>query len=121
WAASGWGSLAEPPPGAGAGLSGVGLIDVDEIAWIAVQREVVQDRAEVGLVEPAGRGGQPQRLIDLGRAEDGGELDRAGHLGPHPGGAGRGGLDEPRLRAVADVEEVRLGLGTRPGPRRAGM
>ena len=49
------------------------------------------------------------------RADHGGQLDRAGHLGPDPAGAGGGRLGEPPLRPVADGQERGLGLG--PGPR----
>jgi integrase len=59
-----------PFPGAGAGLRGVGLVGAEQVAGIAVAGEVVQDRAEVVFVEPAGRGGQTQRLVDLASAEE---------------------------------------------------
>ena len=97
------------------------LVDADQVADLSAARQVVQDRAEVVFVEAAGRGGQTQRLVNLCRTEDGGELDRAGHLGPDPGGAGGGGLDQPLVRPVADGQEVGLGLGVRPGSGWAGM
>ena len=107
---------------------GRGTIDFERF-YAALLRHVpqatialeVQDRAEVVFVEPAGSRRQAQRLVDLALAEDGGELDRPGHLRPDPGGAGRGGLDQPAVSAVADVQEVGLGLGARPWPWRSGV
>jgi len=53
-----------------------------------------------------------------------GQLDRLGHLGPHAGGARRGGLGQPQAGAVADRQELGFGLGAcswravqRPGRR----
>jgi hypothetical protein len=112
-------SSAEPFPRAGAGLGRVGLVGTDQVAGVAVGGQVVQDRSEVVLVELARRGGQPQGVVDLVGAHDGGELDRTGHLRPHPGRADRGRLDEPRERALADIQEVGLGLRARPRAGRA--
>ena len=53
------------------------------------------------------------------RADHGGQFDGAGHLGADPLRAGRGCLGEPPLRAVADGQESRRGLGPRPRPRLA--
>ena len=52
----------------------------------------------------------------------GGKLDCAGHLGPDPGRARRGGLGQPQPGAVADGEELRLGRGAglRPAVQRPG-
>jgi hypothetical protein len=49
-------------------------------------------------------------------ADDRGELDRAGHLGPDPLRARGRGLGQPPARDVADGQEPGLGLGPRPGP-----
>src|SRR6266536_6166326 len=113
-------------PRVGAGLPRVGLISPDHIARLPGGAQVVQDRGEVVLGEPARDGGQAQRLVDLPGAEDTGQLDGLGHLGADPGGAGGAGLDQPAVRTLAEPKEGDLlggawsGLG-RVDPAAAGM
>jgi hypothetical protein len=42
------------------------------------------------------------------------EIDRLGHLAPHPLGAGSTGVDQPRLGAFAEREECLILCGLRP-------
>ena len=63
-----------------------------------------------------------QRPVHRGGPVQRGQLDGAGHLGPHPPGPGGGGLGQPRRRAVADRQELLLGRGAGlrdPSARRA--
>jgi hypothetical protein len=46
------------------------LVGADHVGRVTGVAQVVQDRAEVVLGEPAGRGGQPQRVVDLGGTDD---------------------------------------------------
>jgi hypothetical protein len=70
---------------------------------------VGQDRGQVIVSEAAGQRRSAESLIDRGGAVEFGEGDGLGHLRPHPGGAGCGGLDEPRRGAVPDGQERGLG------------
>jgi hypothetical protein len=54
----------------------VGLVGAYEVSGVAVDSQVVEDRAEVVLVESACRGGQAEGVVDLLAAHDGGEFDR---------------------------------------------
>ena len=79
--------------------------------------------SQVALGEAARGGRDAQRRVDGLGADQGGELDRGGHLRPDPHRAGRGGLDQPLLGARPQGEErrpprrcVALGCGGRGAP-----
>lgn len=97
--------MAESLPADGSVLDGVGLVGADHLAgWLAV-RDVSQDREQVAVGEASGRGRKSQGLVDSVVAQDGGQLDRAGHLGADAGGAGGSGFLESASRAGADAHE----------------
>ena len=77
---------------------------------------MIQDGGQVIVAEPARDRGQPERLIHGRSAGDGGELDRAGHLGPDPLRPGGGGFGQPPGRARAQAQERFLGCRPRPRP-----
>ena len=110
---------AEPGPAGGAGLGRVGLAGDDDLADLVLGGQVVDDRGQIAVGEPAGDRRQAERRVDPVRADHGGQLDRAGHLRADPLRAGGGGLGQPPLRAVTDSQERGLGFGPRPRPRLA--
>ena len=84
---------------------------------------VVHDREQVALGEPARGGGDTQRGVDRFGPDQGGELERGGHLRPDPLRPDGGGLDQPGMRARPQREErllldvaAALGLRRPRGP-----
>jgi hypothetical protein len=66
---------------------------------------VGEDRGEVPVSETARIRRSAQRLVDQLVAVQRGEVDGLGELAPHSARAGRGGSDQPCLRARADRKE----------------
>jgi hypothetical protein len=83
----------------------VGFVRADDLAGGLAVRDVSQDREQVVVGEAPGRGRQTEGLVDFVAAQDGGQLDRAGHLGADAGGTGGSGLLEPAPGAGADAHE----------------
>ncbi len=69
---------------------------------------VGEGRGEVALGEAAREPGLAERAVDDGVTVQPGQLDRFAHLGPDPGGAGRGRFGQPQRRTVAQPKERRL-------------
>jgi hypothetical protein len=82
---------------------------------------MIEDGGQIAVAEPACDRGQAQRLVDTVSADNGGELDRAGHLRPDPLRSGGGGLGQPPGRARTEVQECFLSRrpGARPGLARS--
>src|ERR1041385_4386249 len=76
-----------------------------------------QDREQVVVGEAPGLGRESEGLVDLVVAQDGGQLDRAGHLGADTDRAGGSGLLEPAPGSGADAHERDLRFRAGPQPR----
>ena len=96
---------AEGGPGAGAGLDRVVLVGDHQGGDRGTVGAVVHDREQVTLGEPSRGRGDTQRGVDRFGADQGGQLERGGHLRPDPLRADGGGLDQPRVRTGPEREE----------------
>ncbi|MGZ6723693.1 MAG: hypothetical protein ACXVHK_22225 [Solirubrobacteraceae bacterium] len=74
----------------------------DQLACLLL---VGEDRRQVTIGKPACVGARAQGALDVLVAVKLGEVDRLGHLAPQPLCSRRGGVDQPLLRAVADLKE----------------
>src|SRR5699024_8001556 len=114
------GDGAEVGPGGGAELGGVGLVGDDQVGGGSAGGVVVDDRGQVALGEAPGRGGDPEACVNLIGADQGGQLQGGGHLGPDPDRPGRGGLDQPGVRAVPESKEGPFGMAAGSRARQPG-
>ena len=101
----------------------MGFVGDDQVGGAGAVAAVLDDGHEVVLGEPWGGRRQAEGDVDLTDADQGGEFDGGGHLHPHPGGAGRGRLDQPGLGSGTEVEECLLRFvdGLRPRLARAAV
>ncbi|SCF95411.1 hypothetical protein [Streptomyces sp. Ncost-T10-10d] len=108
--------LTQGLPADGSVLDGVGLVRADNLADGLAVRDVSQDREQVVVGEAPGRGRQAEGLIDSAVAQDGGQLDRAGHLGADTDRPDGSGLLEPAPGPGADAHgrDPRFRAGPQP-------
>ncbi|WP_426502606.1 hypothetical protein ACPPVO_33865 [Dactylosporangium sp. McL0621] len=95
------------------------FVDDHDVAGDTRVLQLVEDRYEVVVGEPAGDRGQPEGLVDRARAERGKQLDGLVHLRLDPGRATGASLDQPPAGAFTQSEERNLlrrsGPWSRPG------
>jgi len=103
-------SCAHPAPSGGAGLERSGFVDHHHRSGLCGGGQVVEDRGEIPVAEPARRG-HGQCLIDRSGAWERGRIRLPW---PSCGGfwdSSGGGVGQPAVCALTEGEEVRAGFG----------